>query len=95
MIDRWELLAEAVRDLTWRGKQANLTKKDSEMLQRGQDFLAAELAEEVLSPERLAAVVASTLLRIGQHLVGLRGLLEALLGLGVVGVVGSRCITAP
>jgi CarD family transcriptional regulator len=36
--------AEAVRDLTWRGRHANLTKKDSELLQRGQDFLAAEMA---------------------------------------------------
>lgn len=36
--------AEAVRDLTWRSRQAHLTKKDSELLQRGQDFLAAEMA---------------------------------------------------
>lgn len=36
--------AEAVRDLTWRGQQAKLTKKDSELLKRGQDFLAAEMA---------------------------------------------------
>jgi CarD family transcriptional regulator len=36
--------AEAVRDLTWHGQRANLTKKDSELLQRGQDFLAAEMA---------------------------------------------------
>jgi CarD family transcriptional regulator len=36
--------AEAVRDLTWRGRHANLTKKDSELLRRGQDFLAAEIA---------------------------------------------------
>ncbi|MEJ2737338.1 MAG: CarD family transcriptional regulator [Anaerolineae bacterium] len=36
--------AEAVRDLTWRSQQAHLTKKDSELLQRGLDFLAAEMA---------------------------------------------------
>lgn len=36
--------AEAVRDLTWRSRHANLTKKDSELLKRGQDFLAAEMA---------------------------------------------------
>lgn len=36
--------AEAVRDLTWRSRHAHLTKKDSELLQRGQDFLAAEMA---------------------------------------------------
>jgi CarD family transcriptional regulator len=36
--------AEAVRDLAWRRHSAHLTKKDSELLQRGQDFLAAEMA---------------------------------------------------
>jgi CarD family transcriptional regulator len=36
--------AEAVRDLTWHGQHANLTQKDSELLQRGQDLLAAEMA---------------------------------------------------
>ena len=36
--------AEVVRDLTWRSRQAHLTKKDSELLKRGQDFLAAEMA---------------------------------------------------
>jgi CarD family transcriptional regulator len=36
--------AEAIRDLTWRGRHANLTKKDSELLRRGHDFLAAEMA---------------------------------------------------
>jgi CarD family transcriptional regulator len=36
--------AEAIRDLTWRKEHAHLTKKDSELLQRGQDFLAAEMA---------------------------------------------------
>lgn len=36
--------AEAVRDLTWRRHRAHLTKKDSELLKRGQDFLAAEMA---------------------------------------------------
>jgi CarD family transcriptional regulator len=36
--------AEAVRDLTWRSRHANLTRKDSELLKRGQDFLAAEMA---------------------------------------------------
>ncbi len=36
--------AEAVRDLTWHKQRGHLTKKDSELLQRGQDFLAAEMA---------------------------------------------------
>jgi hypothetical protein len=36
--------AEAVRDLAWHGQHADLTKKDSELLQRGQGFLAAEMA---------------------------------------------------
>lgn len=36
--------AEAVRDLTWRSRNSHLTKKDSELLRRGQDFLAAEMA---------------------------------------------------
>jgi CarD family transcriptional regulator len=36
--------AEAVRDLAWRSQYAHLTKKDSELLKRGQDFLAAEIA---------------------------------------------------
>ncbi len=38
------LTAEAVRDLTWRSQYAHLTKKDSELLKRGQDYLAAEMA---------------------------------------------------
>jgi CarD family transcriptional regulator len=36
--------AEAVRDLTWRKRRAHLTKKDAELLKRGQDFLATEMA---------------------------------------------------
>ena len=36
--------AEAVRDLTWHKERAHLTKKDSELLQRGQDLLATEMA---------------------------------------------------
>ena len=36
--------AEAVRDLAWRSHSAHLTKKDAELLKRGQDFLAAEMA---------------------------------------------------
>jgi len=36
--------AETVRDLSWRKESAHLTKKDSELLLRGQEFLAAELA---------------------------------------------------
>lgn len=36
--------AEAVRDLNWRKRRDHLTKRDSELLQRGQDFLAAEMA---------------------------------------------------
>ena len=37
-------MAEAVRDLTWRGRSAHLTKTDSELLKMVQDFLAAEMA---------------------------------------------------
>jgi CarD family transcriptional regulator len=37
-------MAEAVRDLTWRGRSAHLTKTDSELLKLVQDFLAAEMA---------------------------------------------------
>jgi CarD family transcriptional regulator len=36
--------AEVVRDLAWRQKTAHLTKRDSELLHRGLDFLAAEVA---------------------------------------------------
>lgn len=37
-------MAEAVRDLTWRGRSSHLTKTDSELLKVVQDFLAAEMA---------------------------------------------------
>jgi len=37
-------MAEAVRDLTWHGRRAHLTKTDSELLKSVQDFLAAEMA---------------------------------------------------
>ena len=37
-------MAEAVRDLTWRGRSEHLTKTDSELLKVVQDFLAAEMA---------------------------------------------------
>jgi CarD family transcriptional regulator len=37
-------MAEAVRDLTWRGRSEHLTKTDSELLKLVQDFLAAEMA---------------------------------------------------
>lgn len=37
-------VAEVVRDLTWRERHAHLTKKDADYLQRGQEFLAAEMA---------------------------------------------------
>jgi RNA polymerase-interacting CarD/CdnL/TRCF family regulator len=36
--------AETVRDLSWRKESAHLTKKDSELLLRGNESLAAELA---------------------------------------------------
>lgn len=36
--------AEVVRDLTWRRRQSHLTKKDTEYLSRGRDWLAAEMA---------------------------------------------------
>ena len=37
-------LAGVVRDLTWRGTQAHLTRYDSESLKQGQALLAAEMA---------------------------------------------------
>ena len=37
-------IAEVVRDLTWHERRAYLTKADSELLARGRDFLAAEIA---------------------------------------------------
>jgi CarD family transcriptional regulator len=37
-------MAEAVRDLTWHGRRAHLTKTDSDLLKVVQDFLAAEMA---------------------------------------------------
>lgn len=37
-------LARVVRDLTWHGERAHLTKKDSDLLKQGQDLLAAEMA---------------------------------------------------
>ena len=38
------LMAEVVRDLTWRRRQSHLTRKDSEYLSRGREWLAAEMA---------------------------------------------------
>ena len=37
-------MAEAVRDLTWHGWSAHLTRTDSDLLKTVQDFLAAEIA---------------------------------------------------
>ena len=37
-------LAEVVRDLTWRGEGARLTKSDSDFLRQGLELLAAEMA---------------------------------------------------
>jgi len=37
-------LARVVRDLTWRGAKAHLTKNDSDFLKQGQELLAAEMA---------------------------------------------------
>jgi CarD family transcriptional regulator len=39
-----ELVAEAVRDLTWRNKLKHLTERDAALLKRGQERLAAEMA---------------------------------------------------
>jgi CarD family transcriptional regulator len=36
--------AEVVRDLSWRRRDTRLTKKDSEYLSRGREWLAAEMA---------------------------------------------------
>jgi RNA polymerase-interacting CarD/CdnL/TRCF family regulator len=37
-------LAGVVRDLTWRGTRAHLTRHDSDSLKQGQELLAAEMA---------------------------------------------------
>jgi CarD family transcriptional regulator len=37
-------IAEIVRDLTWHERRAHLTKADSDLLTRGRDLLAAEIA---------------------------------------------------
>jgi CarD family transcriptional regulator len=37
-------LARVVRDLTWHGERAHLTKRDSDLLKQGQARLAAEMA---------------------------------------------------
>jgi len=37
-------VAEAVRDLTWRRRNKRLTQKDEDLLTRGREFLAAEIA---------------------------------------------------
>jgi len=37
-------IARVVRDLTWRGARAHLTKNDSQSLKQGQELLAAEMA---------------------------------------------------
>jgi CarD family transcriptional regulator len=37
-------LARVVRDLTWHGERAHLTKTDSDYLKQGRDLLAAEMA---------------------------------------------------
>jgi CarD family transcriptional regulator len=37
-------LAKVVRDLTWHGQRAHLTRKDSDYLKEGQQLLAAEMA---------------------------------------------------
>lgn len=38
------LIAEVVRDLAWRKEHLHLTKKDNDLLSRGQKLLAAEMA---------------------------------------------------
>lgn len=58
--------AEAVRDLTWHKQRRHLTKKDSELLQRGQDFLAAEMAlvsdsDVSEANERIESILAAAL----------------------------------
>jgi RNA polymerase-interacting CarD/CdnL/TRCF family regulator len=41
---RTMLIAEVVRDLTWHGVRAHLTRRDSVLLDRGRTLLAAEMA---------------------------------------------------
>jgi len=41
-----------VRDLTWHGQRARLTKSDTDYLRQGQDLLAAEMA--LVSGEELS-----------------------------------------
>lgn len=38
------VIAETVRDLTWRGETAYLTKKDGDLLMRGRELLVGEMA---------------------------------------------------
>lgn len=59
-------MAEAVRDLTWRGRSAHLTKTDTELLKLVQDFLAAEMAlasdiEVSEANETIESVLADTM----------------------------------
>lgn len=37
-------IAEAIRDLNWHRQLKRLTKKDEDLLEKGQDFLASEIA---------------------------------------------------
>jgi CarD family transcriptional regulator len=46
-------VAEAVRDLTWHRQVAHITKKDGDLLARGRQFLAGELA--LLADEEITA----------------------------------------
>jgi RNA polymerase-interacting CarD/CdnL/TRCF family regulator len=55
-------IAETIRDLTWRRHQKHLTKVDKELLERGRNFLAAEMAmvtdtDEVYVHQELDAVL--------------------------------------
>lgn len=43
-------IAEAVRDLSWRRQHANLTKRDEDLLNRGRELLATEMAVATDTP---------------------------------------------
>jgi CarD family transcriptional regulator len=47
-------IAQAVRDLTWHEQRAHLTKRDTDLLQRGREFLTNEMA--LATAQDIAAV---------------------------------------
>jgi CarD family transcriptional regulator len=54
------VIAEVVRDLTWRGRLSGLTKRDTQLMQRAEQLLAGELAlvREIAVKEALEQIQA-------------------------------------